>query len=352
MTGEILWLGAEDARWDSLLEQTAAHDIYCLPAWHALAAANGEGEPRLFVYREGPSFIALPLLVRPIEGREDLSDATSVYGYVGPLVSASPAPPALIAHFQQMLAATAREQRLVTVFARLHPLLDQVPLLEGLGELHAHGSTVSIDLTLPLESQLAAYRSNHRRDLTKLEKIGFACCLDDEFYYLEKFIDIYYENMRRIGASSYYFFKRSYFWRLRERLGRHLLLFVCRRGAEFAGGALFTFMGGIAQYHLGAISTAHLRFAPLKQLLDAARAHLAGRGAAVLHLGGGLGGARDSLFHFKAGFSDRRHSFLTWRWVVDPEAYKQLSAAQGREPVAGFFPAYRIRSALYLGVTP
>jgi hypothetical protein len=65
----------------------------------------------------------------------------------------------------------------------------------------------------------------------------------------------------------------------------------------------------------------------------------------VLHLGGGRGGAEDSLFRFKAGFSDRRHAFATWRWVVRPEAYERLCAARraagGPEPPAGFFPAYR-----------
>ena len=59
----------------------------------------------------------------------------------------------------------------------------------------------------------------------------------------------------------------------------------------------------------------------------------------VLHLGGGVGGAQDSLMHFKAGFSDRRHLFKTWRVVLDEQQYTELS---GKEPEStGFFPAYR-----------
>ena len=70
------------------------------------------------------------------------------------------------------------------------------------------------------------------------------------------------------------------------------------------------------------------------------------RGDQRLHLGGGVGGADDSLMHFKAGFSDERHVFRTLRVVVDAAEY---APARGRpRPRAsiptdldGFFPLYR-----------
>jgi hypothetical protein len=78
----------------------------------------------------------------------------------------------------------------------------------------------------------------------------------------------------------------------------------------------------------------------------------------VLHLGGGVGGADDALLHFKRGFSDRRHRFATWRWVVDPAAYRELCRSRGVPAAAaadlarGFFPAYRAPAAAVSAEVP
>jgi hypothetical protein len=73
-------------------------------------------------------------------------------------------------------------------------------------------------------------------------------------------------------------------------------------------------------------------------------------GYASLHLGGGVGGRADSLFHFKAGFGAGRTPFHTWRIVCDPAVYDALCAPvapaqDSRQRIVddgtGFFPAYR-----------
>ena len=72
-------------------------------------------------------------------------------------------------------------------------------------------------------------------------------------------------------------------------------------------------------------------------------------GAHTFHLGGGVGAKSDSLFQFKAHFSRQRHEFVTWRWIVAPEAYRELSvrkhvwnSERGLKAIsASFFPAYR-----------
>lgn len=339
--GEVLWLDAADERWDRLVARAAFRDVYDLASYHALAEAAGEGEARLLACVADDAFVALPLLVRPIPGAEaaGLHDAGSVYGYAGPLASADPPPPALAERFQHALREVARERGIVAVFSRLHPLRpSSAALLHGLGEVREHGSTVSIDLRAPEEAQAAAYCSNHRRDLAKARKGGLESFLDEDFRNLDAFVAAYHENMRRVGAGAYYMFPSAYFAGLRERLGGRLHLVACRRGGEFAGGALLTEVDGTVQYHLGAVRDEHLAAAPLKHILDAARRIFAARGAAMLHLGGGRGGAEDSLFRFKAGFSPRRHPFATWRWIARPEAYARLAA--GRD-AGDFFPAYR-----------
>jgi hypothetical protein len=342
---KAVWLAVTDPRWSELLARSGAHDVYHTAAYHAVAQAQGEGEARLFACMDDERFIALPLLVRDVPALPGAPggdrDASSIYGYAGPITSAAPPDAALIAGFQASLRAMAAENRVVAVFARLHPLLEQATILQGLGEIRGHGSTVSIDLQRPTQELLALYSSNHRRNLEKLRKTGFTCRLDSTVAGLDRFIAVYHENMRRVGASDYYLFERDYFLTLRERLGDRLQLLLCEQDRVLAGGALFMVEGGIVQYHLGAVASDFLRLAPLKLLLDEGRAIFAERGCGVLHLGGGRGGAEDSLFQFKTGFSNRRHPFTTWRWVVDHRRYADLAAARGIEPTSSFFPAYR-----------
>jgi hypothetical protein len=351
--GEICWLEPRDLRWAQVVQRSAAHDIYHLAEYHLLAAERGEGEPRLLLYRDGDAFVALPLLLRPVPaalaGGDRMLDACSVYGYPGPL--RSPGLPeatglGFAAAAQEFLAA----RRVVAVFSRLNPLLGQEPLLAGLGTIQRHGRTVSIDLTLPEAAQLRGYRSNHRRDLRALGADGHRCRIGCGGRDLEAFAAIHAETMRRVGAAAFYELGPEDLGRLHDRLGERVTLVLCEVDGEVAAAGLFLRQGSIVQYHLGGTCDADLSRAPMKLVMDFARAWFHARGATVLHLGGGLGGHEDSLFRFKAGFSDRRHVFCTWRWVVRPDDYARLchpaGSCDGRAPDDGaYFPAYRCPGA-------
>jgi hypothetical protein len=112
------------------------------------------------------------------------------------------------------------------------------------------------------------------------------------------------------------------------------------RGVPICGG-LFVACHGILQYHLGGTLNAALDLAPMKLLLDEVRAWGAAQGLRVMHLGGGAtANPDDPLLYFKRGFSDRRHQFSSWRWIVSPHKYALLcSAAASR--TTDYFPAYR-----------
>ncbi len=337
--------------WLEVLGRSGAHDFYHLPQYHRMAEERGEGSARLFVYREGPHEIALPLLLRAIDGADPdgWKDATSIYGYGGPVSSSDEVPDSVVSNFQSALRATMIEERVVAAFSRLHPLLAQLRLLAGLGECRPGGQTVSIDLTLSPEAQRLKYSGSYRTRINKLVRNGVTCTIDPDLRHLAEFVELYHENMRRVNAHASYFFDADYFASLAGKLGSILRLFVARSGDELIAGGLFTLCRGIAQYHLGATGDAYLKLSPMALIMDTVRQWSHAQGARVLHLGGGVGAKEDSLFCFKAGFSDRRHQFETWRWVIAPDAYKQLCEARlrrnrddGMEAAsADYFPAYR-----------
>jgi hypothetical protein len=343
-------------RWLDALDRTSRYDFYHLPQYHALAERRGEGQARLYVYREAEYTLALPLLLRPIacldgleEAGEGWMDATSVYGYAGPVASHADVPAEVLEGFQTALSAALAEQRVVALFSRLHPLLSQSELLSSLGERITLGPTISIDLTLPVEEQRARYRRGHKSDLNRLRRQGVICELDAERAHLAEFVDIYTETMHHVDAAERYFFDRAYFERLFSLLDGQMHLFVCQLEDEVICAGLFSLCCGIVQAHLGGTRDAYRRLAPAKLMYDAARLWGTEQGARVFHLGGGVGSQRDSLYRFKSGFSDREHNFGVWQWVLVPDIYARLCSARacwqrdhGQSCASGdFFPSYR-----------
>jgi hypothetical protein len=339
------------------LGRSTQYDFYLLPEYHALAEEQGEGDARLFVYTQDEYTLALPLLLRSLEGVPGFNgkgkgwkDATSVYGYAGPVASRADVPAEVIRRFQAAVHGQLRELGVVSVFSRLHPLLPQAHLLAGLGECKTLARTVSIDLTRPPEVQRSLYRKNHREGVNRLRRSGISCDRDDSPEALDEFVALYHETMRRVGAADAYFFPRSYFDNLRRRLGPRVNLFVCRREGRIISGGIYIECDGIVQYHLGGTLTEHLKLAPMKLLTDEVRLWGTAQGLKTFHLGGGATSQPDdSLLHFKMGFSDCLHQFAVWRWVLYPEVYQQLCQDRGRwndshglrPALPEYFPEYR-----------
>jgi hypothetical protein len=348
-------IGVErQAEWEDVLSRSRTHDFYHSSSYHLLAGERGEGEPSLFVYQDGDRFVALPLLIRQIETMSGLEsaghglyDATSVYGYAGPLTSEAELSDEFLDDFRRALRRAFREARIVAVFSRLHPLIAQRPVLSGLGECPVLGHTVSIDLTLPGDVQFSGYRKNHRYEISRLRRMGATCQDDTELRHLDEFISMYEQTMLRAEAAEHYFFERDYFRSVVRMLGAHL--FVCTLEGETICGGLFMLCNGIVEDHLTGTRPEFYRLAPTKLLIDGVRLWAKEQKANVLHLGGGLGSKEDSLFTFKTGFSDRRHDFAVWRWVVDRSAYDHLCSEREawnrrkglRCDSGDHFPAYR-----------
>ena len=351
-SGLMRILGTEDtAEWLAVLERARQRDFHHLPQYHRVAEQRGEGVARLFVYCEDDCTIALPFLLRPVDPAEPEGwhDATSVYGYAGPVTSHDTLPAGAVRNFQIALADELARRRVVAVFSRLHPLIAQDEMLAGLGECPANGHTISIDLIVPDEAQRAQYHRSCRASLRKLREFGFTGFHDREKRYLPEFVSVYLETMRRAGAQSSYFFDEAYFNLLTRELDEVSHLFVALKDGEVAAASLCTICDGIVQDHLGGTRDAFLKFSPDRLVVDTERLWATEMGAHVFHLGGGVGAQQDSLFRYKAGFSDRRHTFRTWRWILQPEIYEELSSSAARRNAAngllamsaGFFPAYR-----------
>jgi lipid II:glycine glycyltransferase (peptidoglycan interpeptide bridge formation enzyme) len=340
----------DDTRWLSSHERVA-HDVYQTPEYLEVSSIYEGGSPMAFWAEDKNCTLLVPLLLKelpatlhaPVSWR----DAVSPYGYPSLLISPETSMSELILLLDEFISA-ARELAIVSVFIRLHPLFE-VPhvALEKYGRLVRHGQTVYIDLSRPLDELRKKTRSNHRRGIKKLQQQGFQVAIDD-WQLLHEFANIYRSTMQRVEAEEFYFFDDDYFNMLKRKLSGHLhLCTILSPQGNLSAGCLFTTCGEIIQYHLGGTSREFLKEAPSKLMFDAIRTWGKNAGYRFFHLGGGLGAGEDSLFHFKAGFSDNRKDFYTYRIIADQNKYQDCVSRwrEAHEPGGNshddFFPEYR-----------
>lgn len=332
-------VAADDPRWLDVLP-ALEHDFYHLPAYAELCARRDGGRAVAFIQRDDKATLLFPLILLPVSGfANDYCHATCPYGYPGITISHGAGSEFVLSALQEALVCL-KQAGVVSVFSRLHPLIElPFSALEQHGMLVLHGETVSLDLSSAPAISWSAMRESHRRHIQAAQRAGYVSTVGWEA--LDGYLACYEETMRRVGAHEQYLFDRSYVESLREALGGRLHLCTVSIGGQVACGGLFSELGGVMQYHLGGTRDAHLRDSPMKLMFDFMRNWGHVRGNRVLHLGGGVGGQKDALFHFKAGFSQRRHPFRTYRMIVDEVMYQRLCRESGvSTDRGGFFPPF------------
>ncbi len=328
----------DDTEWTVLLAGPFRDgaDIYHQPRFVALEARRIGAQSALIVTEVGGHTVGLVLLFRTIPGYPELCDATSVYGYNGLLYSGpigAPVP-------QEALEAIERALYLrgcVAVFNRSHPLRPaQLP-----GRTVA-GETLLLDLAAGLPAYLAGLSDGHAYDLRRMRADGLRTEVDREGRHLEAFHRMYLATMDRLGAAAGYRFPaevvRDYF----EVTTNDAQLWLAWDGDRLAAAALFFRGRHCGHYHLSASDRQASKHPATKLLLDEfIRAEITLGKRKFLHLGGGVGGAIDSLNQFKRSFGAKPVPFLLTRWIVRPADYDLLS--DGQQPT-DYFPLYRITS--------
>ena len=329
-----------DPAWTSALRRLS-HDMYHEPAYVVLDARLYGGEPFGFVHSAGDDVLLLPLIVRPVPD-SSLRDAISPYGYPAPVCST--ADPSFWDEACGALRRALSDAGVISMFVRMHPLLDApLPVLARHGALVRHGETVSMDLTVSLEEMWSQTRSDHRNHINRARRAGTKVVFDD-WDRLGEWVGVYHDNMRRVGATDYYFFTAEHLDALHRAVGDRMHLAVALEGDEVVGGNTFFSHDGISTGYVSSTRRARNRYAD-ELLYDEVRRFCKARGDRVFHLGGGKGGSNDSLFSYKAGFSPCRHPFHTWRVVAAPGPYRELVAARrpsaDPDDLTATFPPYR-----------
>lgn len=331
---------AEKEAWDDIIERCDQVDFYHTYDYHIIAK-NDLDKAILCTFIFEEVIIAIPLLIRKIENT-NYFDATSVYGYAGP-VSKGITNKFDNDRFKKILLDHLFDSKIVAVFSRLNPFIpSQEIILNNIGIIKNKGKVVAIDLSKPTDDQRSAY---HKRLKTYINMARRECDIkigssDKD---LKDFLEIYWENMDRVKADKFYFFDSDYFKALINSTSFKTIILLAREkesGRTIAGN-MFVIKNGIVQYHLSGTRNDSLRLMPNKLLIDEMRINATKASNKVFNLGGGIGGSsEDSLFKFKSSFSKDLRVFKVWNLIVDQEKYNELLKSKLKVK-SDFFPEYR-----------
>jgi hypothetical protein len=282
--------------------------------------------------------LVAPLIVREIEGTGE-RDAISPYGYPGVVGrsrgrvrrSNSGEAPADMSPAPLVLAPDSIDwsaTRLLSIFVR--HALGPPPFAEA-----TERNVVQIsDPELPPKSR-PSDRRQVRRNLEAGYELELVPGSESTPEQRAGFLAVYEQTMRRTNAASHYFFCAAYFDRILEAPSTWLVL-ATAPGGDLAAASIAAVSDGYLHYYLSGSADAHLREAPMKNVVTRLVEHSAELGL-PLNLGGGISPG-DALEEFKRGFANRRQTWLSSELICDQRKYVELSA--GRE-AGSFFPAYR-----------
>jgi serine/alanine adding enzyme len=308
--------------WNALLARLGLDDVYLSREYVDSACAIEPGEAT-FLHGGG---VVFPCIVRTVADRRDV---TTPYGYGGPVAADPGAADAFYAAYEEWCEETG----VVSTFVRFHPLYEN----QRYARIHVEQLGGTIVWRLQGSDPVERLHPHHRRILRKAESAGLAVEVR-EAPQLDDFVALYERTMTRLEADSFYLFCDAYWTSLKQL---PCVLVEVRGDGELAAAVLCFSSTPWLHYHLGATSDeGRRRGASHLALLEAARWGRE-RGYELLHLGGGLGGRRDSLYEFKWRFDPGgERQFALGKAIHDETAYRELAGAEAAG-LDGFFPAYR-----------
>jgi hypothetical protein len=340
----------ERSAWLQIWHRWPNREVWAHPEYVSLFGRPGD-RTLCVAMEDSSGGILFPMLLRALEdepwakGIDHCVDLTAPYGFGGPFSWGMPD----VTTFWNWFDQWATAQRVVSLFTRLPLFEDQTILFKG--EVIEKGPSVVI----PLEGGEASIQNNYERAvrgvLRQSVQKGVSVVPDPHGDRLEEFLTVYYSTMERRAASSSYFFPRTFFTALRERLSTHVMFFHALHDSHVVSSELqlisqthtYAFLGGTTETGLACRANTALRHQTNVWASEQGKRYM---------VFGGSHRENDGLLSYKKRFAP--HSslkmFKVGTRIFNPDQYMRLleqrrvwALGQGQQwvPVEGFFPAYR-----------
>ncbi|MGI9185324.1 MAG: GNAT family N-acetyltransferase [Solirubrobacteraceae bacterium] len=315
--------------WDARLDGLGLTDAYLRRGYLRSGAALAGAEPVLLHLAGADGDVVFAALLR-----DDPTDVSTPYGYGGP-VAVGAGPP--VAEFASAYEQWCARRGVVSSFVLYHPLFANQEL--ALPAFHQEALTGTISWSLETDDLLVGLHRHHRRMIRRARAAEVEVQIDEAPAGLDAFRALYTATMTRAGADPFYLFGDEYWELLASEVA--LVAVDVWRGEEHLAAILGLTGAPWLHYHLGGSSEAGRSLGANHLAMLALARWGQEHGYTRLHLGGGVGGRRDSLFLYKERFAPGgERPVAIGKAVHDRERYRDLTG-QSEITYAGFFPAYR-----------
>lgn len=276
----------------------------------------------LFVYKDGNKIGIYPIIKTLIVGYQEIQnyyDIETPYGYGGPLVNTDDK--IFINKFEEEFISFCANNRIIAEFIRLHPVLENENIFKNNIDISFNRNTILVELDKGIDRIWNEdISSKNRNMIRKSEKNNLKIEITKEY---KSFMEIYDETMKKVHASSFYFFNEEYYKEIMKI--NNINIFNVKFKDEIIASAIFMNYNKHFHYHLAGSKTEYLKFAPNNFLIWEAIKYAYNIGCSDFHLGGGTDGSlENSLYKFKRSFSEKEKKFFIGKRVHNKEVYNNL----------------------------
>ncbi|MET4583948.1 hypothetical protein ABIE21_003479 [Conyzicola nivalis] len=352
----VVW-NASDPRdrddWIAAWSATEKREVYNHPDYVALFAADGASAMGAHLTSaEGSvlyTFVRRPIDL-PGEGAEaPASDLITPYGYGGPQAWITGSATALAKEFWDGFDNWVISHNIVTEFIRFGLFADSY--LPYPGEVVIRSTNIVISLEGTDESIWMGFEQKVRKNVKKALRNEISVTTDESGEYLDDFLRIYERTLDRRDASSGYFFPRSFFQAIIDRLPGQFAFFHARQNGVIISTELVLVSDESVYSFLGGTDSEAFEFRPNDLLKFEVVTWARTKGKKHFVLGGGPTPG-DGIERYKRSFAPNGAvDFKSGQRVLQPVVNEKLVAAKRAEFAAAerewpegshYFPEYRI----------
>ncbi|WP_302162826.1 GNAT family N-acetyltransferase [uncultured Fusobacterium sp.] len=273
-------------------------------------------------------------------------DLITPYGYGGPYIvsiSTGYSKEMLLNAFENSFQKYCEDENIVSEFIRFYPLssngVDFQRIYNSILNRYTLGTNLK-DYEDPIQME---FSKSCRKTIRQIIKKGVTYRATRSPQDISKFIEIYYLNMERKCADTYYFFEKDYFEKIMEYFSENVLLAEAIYCNKTIAAGLYFLSNNVIHAHLSGTDTEYLDLSPAYILKYGTVLWGKENQFDFIHYGGGTTCSKeDPLFTFKKKFSQNTElPFYIGKKIWNKNIYEVLCKDINVDENSDFFPLYR-----------
>jgi len=335
----MLKIVTKKSEWKKVFNTLLEKSILC--SFEYLNAAEElevSGRAQLATFQEGENLVVHPYILRKIKGTK-FFDIVSVYDFGGFWFNCSSSNDKinLLKKFDKYFTLYCNEKKIITEFIRLYPFFDHNLLKQTSYILEHQKDNVIIKFSdyefADIYNNFSPKRKN--QVMQAKNKNNLSIIKEKE---INKFIEIYYNNLDRLSASQFFYFSKSFF---EKTIDFYDIFYIYDYDKNLCAGHIylkdydkyFVYLTAGVQEKFNLRPNCFAYYNSIKYALKNKFKHF--------HFGGG----GDSLYRYKKSFSKETIPYFTCKKVYDMDTYNILvNKSKGNlttQFLDNFFPEYR-----------